>query len=116
MAQTRSQSDALLLAGMNLIQQAISVFDQDMKLVVFNQPMLKMFDLPEEITVRGTSFADVIRTLAALGEYGEVGDLEEFVAATSNWPKRLNRIIWSAKDRTVSGSASRAHLYPKAAG
>jgi len=81
MAQTRSQSDALLLAGMNLIQQAISVFDQDMKLVVFNQPMLKMFDLPEEITVRGTSFADVIRTLAALGEYGEVGDLEEFVAA-----------------------------------
>ena len=81
MSQTRSQSDALLLAGMNLIQQAISVFDQDMKLVVFNQPMTKMFNLPPEITRTGTSFADVIRTLATLGEYGEVGDVDEFVAA-----------------------------------
>ena len=81
MGQTRTQSDALMLAGMNLIQQAISVFDQDMKLVVFNQPMTKMFNLPSEITQTGTSFEAVIRTLASLGEYGEVGDVEEFVRA-----------------------------------
>ncbi|MDG1431138.1 MAG: PAS-domain containing protein, partial [Paracoccaceae bacterium] len=79
MRQTKSQADALLLAGMNLIQQAISVFDQDMKLVVFNQPMTRMFDLPAEITALGTSFEDVIRYLSVAGEYGEIDDIDEFV-------------------------------------
>lgn len=81
MRQTKSQADALLLAGMNLIQQAISVFDQDMRLVVFNQPMTRMFDLPEHITALGTSFEDVIRYLSMTGEYGEIDDIEEFVRA-----------------------------------
>ncbi|MDG2340215.1 MAG: PAS-domain containing protein, partial [Paracoccaceae bacterium] len=81
MVQTRSQSDTLLLAGMNLIQQAISVFDRDMKLVVFNQPMTKMFNLPDDITASGTSFKKVISYLTANGEYGEVDDVDEFVRA-----------------------------------
>lgn len=79
MAQTRSQADTLLVAGMNLIQQAISVFDRNMKLVVFNQPMTKMFNLPDYIIAPGTSFQKVISYLTANGEYGEVDDVDEFV-------------------------------------
>lgn len=79
MTQSKSRADALMIAGMNLIQQGISVFDDQMKLVVFNRPMLKMFNIPESIARPGTSFESVIRHLAESGEYGEVGDVEEFV-------------------------------------
>jgi len=81
MSQTKSRADALMLAGMNLIQQAISVFDEKMELVVFNHPMLRMFDIPSSIARAGTSFETVIRYLAETGEYGDVGDVDEFVRA-----------------------------------
>jgi signal transduction histidine kinase len=77
----KSPQDTLILAGLNLIQQGISLFDQDLKLVMFNQPMMQMFNLTPEIARPGNSFGDVIRYLAAQGEYGDVGDLDEFVAA-----------------------------------
>lgn len=81
MSRDTSRADALMLASMNLIQQAISVFDQDMKVVTFNRPMLKMFDIPKSIAQPGVAFDKVIRYLAENGEYGEVGDVDAFVQA-----------------------------------
>ena len=81
MGHSQSRADTLMLASMNLIQQAISVFDQDLQVVTFNRPMVKMFDIPANIARPGASFESVIRWLVENGEYGEVGDVDEFVKA-----------------------------------
>ncbi|MDV7271669.1 PAS-domain containing protein [Thioclava sp. A2] len=78
---TDNSRERLTRAGLNLIQQAISIFDSDLKLAVSNRPYQLMFNLPEALTRPGTSFEDTIRFLVARGEYGEVTDIEESVAA-----------------------------------
>ena len=72
--------DTMIAAGLNLIQQAMSIFDSDLRLVLSNRPMQQMFNLPDKLIETGVSFETVIRFLAEAGEYGEVDDLEEFVA------------------------------------
>ncbi|PTV95104.1 PAS domain-containing protein [Rhodobacter aestuarii] len=70
----------LTQAGLNLIGQALSIFDNDLRLAVSNRQYQVMFDLPEHLTRPGTTFADTIRWLAERGEYGEVDDLDTWVA------------------------------------
>lgn len=71
----------LTRAGLNLIKQALSIYDADLKLSVCNRPFQLMFSLPERLTKPGASFEDTIRYLLATGEYGDVLDPEGFVAA-----------------------------------
>ncbi|MDU8911369.1 PAS-domain containing protein [Aestuariicoccus sp. MJ-SS9] len=71
--------DALIQAGLNLIQQALTIYDNDLRLAVCNAPFAKMFDLPDHLTTPGATFEDTIRHLAARGEYGPIDDLERFV-------------------------------------
>ncbi len=73
--------DTMIAAGLNLIQQAMSIFDSDLRLVLINRPMQQMFNLPDELVQCGVSFEEVIRFLAKGGEYGEIDDLEGFIAA-----------------------------------
>ncbi|MFY0621811.1 MAG: PAS-domain containing protein [Pelagimonas sp.] len=70
---------ALTQAGLNLIQQAISIYDSDLKLAVCNARFVEMFNLPVALTVPGARFADTIRHLVDTGEYGEVEDVDAFV-------------------------------------
>ncbi|WP_438826215.1 PAS-domain containing protein [Ruegeria atlantica] len=67
-------------AGLNLIGQALSIYDSQLRLVVSNHRFQDMFDLPEELVQPGALFADTIRYLVAHGEYGEVTDVEDAVA------------------------------------
>jgi signal transduction histidine kinase len=69
------------MAGLNLIQQALSIYDRGLKLAVCNQRFQEMFGLPERLITPGADFADTIRFLAERGDYGEVDDLETFVRA-----------------------------------
>ncbi|NCU21568.1 hybrid sensor histidine kinase/response regulator, partial [Candidatus Falkowbacteria bacterium] len=71
----------LTQAGLNLIGQALSIFDSDLRLAVSNRQYQLMFDLPEHLTEPGTSFADTIRWLAERGDYGAVGEIDAWVAA-----------------------------------
>lgn len=71
--------DPLVSAGLNLIQQALSIFDSDLKLVLVNRPMQVMFDLPDALVTPGAGFAAIIRHIAERGEYGEIDDLDDFV-------------------------------------
>lgn len=76
----RAQShETMITAGLNLIQQAMSIFDSDLRLVLINRPMQQMFNLPDALTDPGVTFEAVIRFLAERGEYGEIDDLEDFV-------------------------------------
>lgn len=70
----------LTSAGLNMITQAISIYDNDLRLVVVNAPCQKMFNLPPELVGSGASFEDTLRHLVKCGDYGHVDDIESFVA------------------------------------
>jgi signal transduction histidine kinase len=76
----RRTKESMTQAGLNLIQQALTIYDQDLKLVLSNRRFQDMFDLPSKLTTVGASFADTIRHLAQLGEYGPLDDIDAFVA------------------------------------
>lgn len=69
----------LLLAGLDLLDQAIAVFDATPKLVTWNKAMLRLLDFPESMVRVGTPFEDFVRFNAERGEYGD-GELERQVA------------------------------------
>jgi signal transduction histidine kinase len=70
---------ALLLAGLDLIDQGITVMDGDLRLVAANRGLFKLFGFPPDMSRVGTPFAEFVRYNAERGEYGE-GDVEEIVA------------------------------------
>ena len=67
-------------AGLNLIAQALTIYDDDLRLVLCNLPFRRMFSLPEPLVAPGSRFADTIRHLAETGEYGPVDNIDAFVA------------------------------------
>ncbi|TMV93966.1 response regulator [Thioclava sp. BHET1] len=71
--------ERLTRAGLNLIGQALSIFDSELRLAVSNAQYQHMFDLPETLTRSGASFEDTIRYLVGKGEYGPVEDIEAAV-------------------------------------
>jgi signal transduction histidine kinase/CheY-like chemotaxis protein len=74
-----SLKDTLTSAGLNLIQQALTIYDSDLRLVVCNHRFAQMFDLPERFLAEGAGFEETIRHLAVRGEYGPIQDLEAFI-------------------------------------
>lgn len=66
-------------SGLNLIKQAISIYDQDLTLLVANRRFKNMFSLPAHLTEIGASFAETIYYLVQAGEYGSVDDIDVFV-------------------------------------
>ncbi len=79
MTTRKRETDEMMLAGLNLIQQALSIFDRNLTLVHSNRRMQTMFDLPDHLVAPGATFEDVIRYLVKSGEYGAVDDIEESV-------------------------------------
>lgn len=69
----------LLLAGLDLLDQAIAVFDATPRLVAWNRAMQRLLDFPENLVHEGTPFETFARFNAERGEYGE-GDIERLVA------------------------------------
>ena len=69
---------ALLQATIENINQGISVVDQNLRLVVWNQRYLELFRFPDHLIRVGAPFDKVLRYNAHNGEYGP-GDPEEHV-------------------------------------
>ncbi|MGI3170245.1 PAS-domain containing protein [Pseudooceanicola sp. C21-150M6] len=72
--------DAMLRAGLNLIPQAMSIYDDELRLVVCNRSFREMFRLPLSLTQPGASFEATIRHLAEVGDYADVEDYEAMIA------------------------------------
>ncbi len=68
----------LLEAGLQNLDQGVTVFDADLKLVFANRRFLELIDLPAERARPGAAFEDILRYNAMRGEYG-LGDPEEQV-------------------------------------
>ena len=71
--------DTMATAGLNLIQQALSIYDDDLQLVMCNRPFRTMFQLPSRLTRPGARFEETIRYLCEVGEYGPIDDVDEAV-------------------------------------
>ncbi|MDB6181821.1 PAS-domain containing protein [Paracoccus fistulariae] len=69
----------LMQSGLNLIGQALSIFDADLRLAVSNRQYQAMFDLPDNLIRKGTFFEDTIRFLVLRGEYGQQDDPDDAV-------------------------------------
>ena len=96
-------------AGLNLIQQALTIYDRDLRLAVCNRPFQTMFGLPEWLVTPGAPFEDTIRFLVETGEYGEVEDPEGFVAtrveqARAFVPHYMERRRANGRTISVEGS------------
>jgi signal transduction histidine kinase len=76
---TDRENEALILAGLNLIQQALSIYDRDLRLAACNRAFREMFGLPDRLVTPGATFEATVRFLAENGEYGDVGDVETFL-------------------------------------
>jgi PAS domain-containing protein len=63
MAERARGTEALMMAGLNLIQQALSIYDSDLRLAACNRRFQEMFDLPQWLVEPGASFEDTIRHL-----------------------------------------------------
>ena len=78
----------MLQAGLDLLDQGLTVFDANLCLVAWNEPFLRLLEFPAEMAYVGAPFESFIRHNAALGEYGP-GDVDsqvsERVAAAANF-------------------------------
>jgi PAS domain S-box-containing protein len=68
----------LLQAGLNLLDQGLTIFDAELRLVAWNQAFLRLLDFPEELAYVGAPFDSFMRYNAQRGEYGP-GDVEQMV-------------------------------------
>jgi len=72
---------AMIQAGLNLISQAISIHDSELKLVHANHRFQILFRLPDELMQPGVDFEQVLLVMASRGEYGKLDkSIESFVA------------------------------------
>lgn len=99
----------LIRAGLNLIPQALSIYDRELKLSVCNRRFQEMFDLPEHLVTPGASFEDTIRFLVNRGEYGPVDDAEVAVQARVDQarafrPHYMERTRANGRTISVEGS------------
>ncbi|MFY0595443.1 MAG: PAS-domain containing protein [Cognatishimia sp.] len=69
----------MTMAGLNLIQQALSIYDSDLNLVVANAKFREMFEVPQKLTKPGAKFEDIIRHLVERGEYGNDSTIDQMV-------------------------------------
>ncbi len=98
---------AYLQAVVSSMPQGISVFDEQLRLRVWNQGFIDVLDIPSDIVVDGVSFSDLIRIPAQRGEYGP-GDPEEHVQritdlAKAFHPHRFERTRPSGRAHLVHG-------------
>lgn len=76
---SQTVTQAMTMAGLNLIKQALSIYDSDLRLVVANARFSEMFEIPDHLMKPGASFEETIRVIATRGEYGQVDDIETLV-------------------------------------
>jgi len=68
----------MIEAGLDNIDQAMTIFDQDLKLIYANSKCHDLLGLSYELMMPGTYLGDIFRYNALAGEYG-VGDIEELI-------------------------------------
>ena len=97
------------MAGLNLIQPALTIYDHQLQLAACNSRFKDMFSLPDTLVSPGAHFSDTIRHLATAGEYGAVADIESLVKdrveiARAFVPHYMERTRANGRTISVEGS------------
>jgi signal transduction histidine kinase len=79
----------IVRSGLNLISQAISIHDQDLRLVHGNRRFQELFQIPDDLMRPGTEFRDTLLFVAEQGEYGPVDDIPAFVEDKVNLARQF---------------------------
>lgn len=106
---TDRQNKEMTTAGLNMIAQALSIYDSDLRLALCNLPFRNMFNLPRHLVTVGARFEDTILHLAETGEYGPVDDVDDFVKirveqARAFKPHYMERTRANGRTISVEGS------------
>jgi signal transduction histidine kinase/CheY-like chemotaxis protein len=101
--------DLMTRAGLNLIQQALTIYDAKLRLVLSNRRFQEMFDLPAHLHKPGAAFSDCILHLALRGDYGQLSDIDIFVKervekAKSFTPHYMERVRANGQVISVEGT------------
>ncbi len=93
---------ALLQATIENVSQGISVVDHNLRLVVWNQHYLELFNFPDDMIHVGQPMENIFRFNAQNGEYG-LGNPEEHVQQLTDNIRRgeAHRYVRYRKDGTV---------------
>ncbi|MBO6774285.1 MAG: PAS-domain containing protein [Marinibacterium sp.] len=106
---TDHQIKSMTTGGLNLIAQALSIYDRDLCLVLSNSRFQEMFSLPDRLVEPGASFEESIRHLAVNGEYGPLEDIDNFVQsrvdqARAFAPHYMERVRSNGRTISVEGT------------
>ncbi len=66
----------LMVESIAHLGQGVSIFDEDLNLIAFNENFFELLEFPESLGTPGTSLAEFFRINAERGEYGP-GNVEE---------------------------------------
>lgn len=72
------KNNGILRATLEAMHHGVSLYDEDLVLILSNNRCLDLLGLPREMGVAGTPFEDFMRYNAERGEYG-LGDVEDLV-------------------------------------
>jgi len=97
----------MLGAGLDLLDQGVTVFDADLRMVAWNSAFLHLLDFPDSLARPGVSFEDFIRFNAERGDYG-AGDpaaqvAERVARARSFQPHVTERIRPNGRILSIRG-------------
>jgi PAS domain S-box-containing protein len=105
----RGQGWALpLQAALDDLDQGVSIFDAELRLIAWNRLFIQLLGLPESLVRSGTPYADIVRQLAERGEYGP-GDIEEMITQRVRAAERCSRSYverTSPEGRTLAAQTS----------
>lgn len=85
-----SEKTTILETVMQSVTNGITMVDNELQVLLANDRVLEMLDLPKRFAAPGTTFEDIIRFNALRGEYGP-GDPEEQVATRLAAAKRFEQ-------------------------
>ncbi|HWE75534.1 MAG TPA: PAS-domain containing protein [Stellaceae bacterium] len=72
----RKAAEVSLRATLENMDEGVAMYDADLNLIVWNEPMRRLLDVPEEFFDRKHTFVDYLRYVAARGEFGRLVDVE----------------------------------------
>jgi signal transduction histidine kinase/CheY-like chemotaxis protein len=68
--------EASLRATLENMDEGVAMYDAGLKLVIWNERMRKLLDIPDEFFDRQHTFIEYLRHVAARGEFGHLVDIE----------------------------------------
>ena len=92
----------MLQAGLDLLDQGLTVFDADLRLVAWNEPFLRLLGFPAELAFVGATFESFIRHNAEHGRIRPGRRRSPGAASASPPPPTLRRTRPNGCARTAS--------------